>query len=232
MSSSSFHAQVEPTRDTTITFSAAPEQKQHQAQQRVRRRNRLITSCLECRRRKLKCDKGQPCTNCIRNARQCVFIAPGLDSEAQARLADVKEKMGMLERTLEDEIANKPRSREGSSLAGPATTLPGQEDFHSDKEDDEETKDLDPTDFATEDAAYYEDDDNDDIVDLGIAMGKVRITERIGGLVRPKFSEEVSRAPECNRYILTSFTNSCRKDSKSFPKLSLQLALRSSIKIS
>lgn len=28
---------------------------------RVRRRNRMITSCLECRRRKLKCDKSHPC---------------------------------------------------------------------------------------------------------------------------------------------------------------------------
>src|SRR4051812_37097422 len=30
-------------------------------QQKIRRRNRLITSCLECRRRKLKCDKTHPC---------------------------------------------------------------------------------------------------------------------------------------------------------------------------
>ena len=29
---------------------------------RIRRRNRMITSCLECRRRKLKCDKSHPCT--------------------------------------------------------------------------------------------------------------------------------------------------------------------------
>ena len=45
--------------------------------------------------------------------------------------------------------------------------------------------------FALEDAAYYEDEGNDDIIDLGISMGKLRINERIGGFVRPKFSDEV-----------------------------------------
>lgn len=195
MSTSSFLNQPDSSGGTTSPLSAAPEQKPHHSQPRVRRRNRLITSCLECRRRKLKCDKGQPCANCVRNARQCVFIAPGLDPEAQARLADVKEKMGILERSLEVEIARKSPSKAALSPSPHhPTTLPGQDGFESDQEDDEDTKDLDPTDFATQDAAYYEDDDNDDVVDLGIAMGRVRITERIGGLVRPKFSEEVSTA--------------------------------------
>ena len=104
--------------------------------------------------------------------------------------------MGILERSLEEDVARMSRSQSGdtSNIRRPST-LPGQEESYSDQEEDEETKDLDPTHLATEDAAYYDDnvDDNDDeIVDLGIAMGKVRITERIGGLVRPRFSEEVS----------------------------------------
>src|SRR5690348_13081839 len=78
------------------------ERKAHKEQPRIRRRNRLITSCLECRRRKLKCDKQQPCTNCTKFARPCLFIAQGSDPQAQAKLAEVKEKMGMLERTLEE----------------------------------------------------------------------------------------------------------------------------------
>ena len=41
----------------------------------------------------------------------------------------------------------------------------------------------------------YEDDADgaDDIIDLGIQVGKMRITERIGGLNRPRIAEEVSR---------------------------------------
>jgi hypothetical protein len=40
----------------------------------------------------------------------------------------------------------------------------------------------------------YEDDADgaDDMIDLGIQIGKMRITERIGGLSRPRISEEVS----------------------------------------
>jgi hypothetical protein len=157
---------------------------------RIRRRNRLITSCLECRRRKLKCDKQQPCTNCTRFSRPCVFIAPSLDPEAQAKLAEVKEKMGMLEKTLEDDVAR----RKTPKPLFEAPSLPGQELAHSDEEDEEDAKDLEFIDIATEHATYYEDEGNDDVVDLGIAMGKMRITERVGGLVRPRLSEELIEA--------------------------------------
>ena len=34
-------------------------------------------SCVTCRRRKVKCDKQVPCSNCIRAGSQCVFPAPG-----------------------------------------------------------------------------------------------------------------------------------------------------------
>lgn len=131
--------------------------------------------------------------NCTKISRQCIFIAGGTDPEAQARLADVKEKMGILERSLEEDVARKAHSGTAVTFDYPrSSTLPGQEEFCSDQEDDDEAKALNPSDLVTEDAAYFEDDDNDDLVDLGIAMGKVRITERIGGLVRPRLSEEVS----------------------------------------
>src|SRR3981189_2644899 len=74
---------------------------------RVRRRNRMITSCLECRRRKLKCDKLHPCTNCNKFSRECLFLAPALDSVSQQRLNEIKEKMGSLERVLEQDVARK-----------------------------------------------------------------------------------------------------------------------------
>lgn len=168
---------------------ATADKRGYNPQPRVRRRNRLITSCLECRRRKLKCDKGQPCANCVKISRQCVFIASGLDSDAQARLAEVKEKMGILERSLEEDVALRKIPDSGHF---PGTVeLPGQSETYSDREDDEDAKSLDMHHLVMDDSVYYEDEGNDDVVDLGIAMGKVRITERIGGLVRPRFSEEV-----------------------------------------
>ena len=81
-------------RDNTVPHDAA---KASSAQPRIRRRNRLITSCLECRRRKLKCDKQAPCTNCTRFRRDCLYLATALDSQSQQKLADIKERMGALE---------------------------------------------------------------------------------------------------------------------------------------
>ncbi|KAF2669279.1 hypothetical protein BT63DRAFT_479141 [Microthyrium microscopicum] len=34
-------------------------------------------SCVTCRRRKVKCDKKHPCSNCIRQSIECIFPAPG-----------------------------------------------------------------------------------------------------------------------------------------------------------
>ncbi|KAL6707345.1 hypothetical protein ACN47E_004124 [Coniothyrium glycines] len=100
--------------------------------------------------------------------------------------------MGILERSLEENLSRRMQPR--SNTAYSFTALPGQEESYSDQEDDEDTKNLDPTYLAFEDAVYYEEEGNDDMVDLGIVMGKLRITERVGGLVRPKLSEELTQA--------------------------------------
>lgn len=194
-SSSAWSMPTGKTQATSINATGdADGRRTPAAQPRVRRRNRIISSCLECRRRKLKCDRGNPCNTCVKNNRQCHFISPSFDAAAQARLAEVKEKMGILEKSLEEDIVRRNRARTGSSdspsLSDP---LVQQHAIHSEDEEGEDTKDLKFTDFAREDATYYEDEEaDDDIVDLGIALGKVRITERIGGLVRPIFSDEVS----------------------------------------
>lgn len=96
--------------------------------------------------------------------------------------------------SLEDDVVRLSRTGDAADDRR-KIALPGQDqDPDSDQEDDEDTKDLDVSRFVTDDAAYYDDDvdGDDDLVDLGIAMGRMRITERIGGLVRPRFAEEVS----------------------------------------
>ena len=155
---------------------------------RVRRRNRMITSCLECRRRKLKCDKSHPCTNCIKFSRDCVFLAPALDSASQLKLTEIKEKMGSLERVLEQDVAMKG-SRKGARKGGFQADLEVGEDIDFAPEPEDE-KDLEPTPLAVVDA-MYDDDADDDLMDLGIALGKLRLTDRLGGFFRPKMSEEV-----------------------------------------
>ena len=176
--------------------SPSPDDKSKgAAQSRVRRRNRMITSCLECRRRKLKCDKLHPCTNCNKFSRDCLFLAPALDSVSQQRLNEIKEKMGSLERVLEQDVARKEGrilSTSDKSKRRTSADLPGGEDSSSDDDEavPEDEKGLEPTPFAVIDASYA-DDANDDVLDLGIKIGKMRMTERLGGFFRPRLHEEM-----------------------------------------
>ena len=147
----------------------------------------MITSCLECRRRKLKCDKSHPCTNCTKNARECLFLAPALDTASQLRLTEIKEKMGSLERVLEQDVARNGRQKAAGGNGG-SDVAPEEIDFAPVPEDERE---LEPTPMAVTDAVY-EDDGDDDLMDLGIKFGKLRLTERIGGFFRPRMKEEVS----------------------------------------
>lgn len=176
--------------------AATDDKAKAAAQNRVRRRNRMITSCLECRRRKLKCDKLHPCTNCTKFSRECLFLAPALDSVSQQRLNEIKEKMGSLERVLEQDVARKDGRLVSNSVSKSqrrtSADLPGGENSSSDNEAavPEDEKGLEPTPLAVVDAAY-EDDANDDVLDLGIKIGKMRMTERLGGFFRPKLHEEM-----------------------------------------
>jgi hypothetical protein len=160
----------------------------------IRRRMRMITSCLECRRRKLKCNKSQPCTNCMKFSRECLYIGPKLDEASQLRLTEIKEKVGSLERQLERDVA-KSTGRGPGSKPG-ATGGVRQRILADDVEDEFEGEtDLDISPMVALDLTYEDDADGvagtDDLIDLGIQVGKMRITERIGGLSRPRISEEV-----------------------------------------
>lgn len=153
----------------------------------------MITSCLECRRRKLKCNKSQPCTNCLKFGRECHYLGPKLDEASQLKLTQIKEKVGSLERQLERDVVHKSGRPTGKGVFY-------QQRFLADEigDDDDEERDLEITPMVTLDVTYEEDDDGeggipDEVIDLGIQVGRMRITERIGGLNRPRLSEEVCR---------------------------------------
>jgi len=148
----------------------------------------MITSCLECRRRKLKCNKSHPCTNCQKFTRDCVFLAPALDQASQLKLTEIKEKVGSLERLLERDVA---RTAAPASVSSPSQERALPDDAEDDLPPNDDERDLEPTPLAVVDAAYEVDGDDDDLLDLGIQLGKMRITERIGGFFRPKISQEV-----------------------------------------
>lgn len=156
----------------------------------IRRRMRMITSCLECRRRKLGCDKSQPCTNCLKFSRDCRYLGPKLDEASQLRLTEIKEKLGSLERQLERDVVTSSSSSSTSSRTARQQRILA-DDVDEEYDDD---RDLEITPMVALDLTYDDDADGcDDLVDLGIQVGKMRITERIGGLNRPRLAEEVCR---------------------------------------
>ena len=192
MSSTMAESNSEDVRASPEGVNAKPRTS---SASKVRRRNRMITSCLECRRRKLKCDKTHPCTNCSKFSRDCIFLAPALDSVSQQRLNEIKDKMGSLEKVLEEDVVNRGKERsKPQKQRKTSIDLPGEESSSDDDApvpDDE--KGLEPTPLAVVDASY-EDDANDDVLDLGVRIGKMRMTERLGGFFRPKMSEELDFA--------------------------------------
>lgn len=103
----------------------------------------------------------------------------------------IKDQMGALERTLEEDAVRggSVSDRRSSFDAFPEA----DEDEENEPEGAEDERDLRVTPDGYLDAAYDEDAD-DDLMDLGFRMGKVRITERIGGYVHPKLVEEVGTA--------------------------------------
>ncbi|KAL1864822.1 hypothetical protein VTK73DRAFT_5634 [Phialemonium thermophilum] len=68
----------------------------------ARRAKRLERSCLLCHRRKVRCDKRSPCSNCVRANILCCY--PSADEPIRrprkTTISDVAERLGRLERTL------------------------------------------------------------------------------------------------------------------------------------
>ena len=93
--------------------------------------------------------------------------------------------MGSLERVLERDVAMSAARRDGK-----------RDPYANDEEIDfapepEDEKHLEPTPLSVVDALYDDDGGDDDLEDLGVQLGKLRLTDRLGGFFRPKMSEEV-----------------------------------------
>lgn len=155
----------------------------------IRRRMRMITSCLECRRRKLKCNKSQPCSNCLKFSRDCLYLGPKLDEASQLRLTEIKEKVGSLERQLERDVA-----KSGAEVGNAGGRALSQQRMLANEVDGDlgEGNVLEITPMVALDL-MYENDPNmtNDVLDLGVQVGRMRLTEKTGGINRPRLSEEV-----------------------------------------
>ncbi|KAL8689447.1 MAG: hypothetical protein Q9224_004637 [Gallowayella concinna] len=88
----------------------------------VRRRNRVPLSCAPCRNRKLKCNRTQPCENCVKrgDAMSCSYAAPGSRKKGSGASSssngpdDMQNRIDRLEGLVLSLMTN------GAQSAGPA----------------------------------------------------------------------------------------------------------------
>jgi hypothetical protein len=88
-------------------------------------------SCVTCRRRKVKCDKNQPCSNCVRAKIDCIFPGPGRaprksrkpqDTELLDRLRRLEGVVSGLNAQVEEheqEAAERERQHSASDVQCP-----------------------------------------------------------------------------------------------------------------
>lgn len=119
---------AEPTH-TTATYSGGPRNGSiHSSDSRVHKSSLSAgagsngfnpRSCVTCRRRKVKCDKKQPCSNCVRAHIECVFPSPGRaprkarkppDGELMERLRKLEGVVQSLGAQVDDDLVDTPEA--------------------------------------------------------------------------------------------------------------------------
>jgi Fungal Zn(2)-Cys(6) binuclear cluster domain len=96
---SQLHPRLSASKDSSSVSKGTSGEKPHPH----------IRSCLFCRTRKVKCDRGKPCVNCLRAGSECVYPsgpgrAPkrprrGLDQRVLDRLAHLEALVRRLDST-------------------------------------------------------------------------------------------------------------------------------------
>ena len=141
-------------------------------------RGRAIKSCLECRRRKMRCSRSQPCQNCSRFSRACVYLPfpdwpsnPSLQAQSSSsqRVSGNREIL--------------------THAAAPTSNFP----FRSDQPKSRKTTSSGVvTDHYARHGEIHGVAADEETVDEGLQIGRLRITERAGGLNKAQLAKRVS----------------------------------------
>jgi hypothetical protein len=109
-----------------------------------------------------------------------LYIAPALDTAAQQKLAEIKDRLGDLEETLERDVARRAAAKLGSDRSAVVPKVEVEDDDYEGLSADDE-QDPEPSPLGMFDQVYDNDAD-DGLMDLGIQLGKLRMSDRVGGL--------------------------------------------------
>ena len=98
---------------------------------KVRKRNRPVVSCLQCRGRKSKCDREQPCGSCKGHGSPCTYNKPNGKSPPKAspqdRLNHLENLLLQMMQTKEPGNVQLPVGRSPTQLASPENSVSSTE---------------------------------------------------------------------------------------------------------
>ena len=151
----------------------SPRAEDHQGY----RRGRAIRSCLECRRRKMRCNRSRPCQNCNRFCRDCIYHPfPEWPS-------------GATNTSREESNVRSPVQGSGRAFPPFDTT----QNFGYVQPSSFSNHDYNYTpDTLAKAHRYYEADADDDTLDVALQIGRLSITEKLGGYFKPHVASQVS----------------------------------------
>ena len=99
-------------------------------------------SCVTCRKRKVKCDKVHPCSNCNRAHIECVFPAPGRAPRKVRKLGEGRDKELMERlRRLEGVVKGMGVEVPGKEIAGKGADVPAGKEGDREVSLDEQQED-------------------------------------------------------------------------------------------
>ena len=168
---------TKPTTPRARPVASAPPTSPRTEENQGYRRGRAIRSCLECRRRKMRCNRSRPCQNCNRFCRECVYLPfPEWPSGASSHT----KEQGALQGPVR-----------GGGRAFPSFDSPQNSVYGP----------LPP--FNNQDYGYDSDtlakhdrindvDADDDFSDVALQIGRLSITEKTGDFFRPHIACQVS----------------------------------------
>ena len=158
-----------PTARARPATSAPPTSPRTEENQGYRR-GRAIRSCLECRRRKMRCNRSRPCQNCNRFCRECVYLPfpewpPGasINTNGEANSQSPTPAGG---RTIPSFVSNQ--------YTGRTQTSPFTHNDHGWHDE------------------LYDNDADDQHLDMVLQVGRLSITEKLSGFFRPHVASQVS----------------------------------------
>lgn len=140
------------------------------------RRGRAIRSCLECRRRKMRCNRSRPCQNCNRFCRDCVYLAfPEWPSGASINAS--REVGSQTPGHSRDRAFPPSDSSQQNANVQLAPFAHHGRGYDSNKPVKHES---------------YDDDTDFQPLDVGLQIGKLNITEKTNGSFKPHLASQVS----------------------------------------